>query len=181
VQSTRHPQALEHTERLRRSRAEPRLHLRMIAICSRIARMKSCVDTRIAPGVTSRRMLTRFGQCVIAFTLCASIGGHWLGLQSIAWATMVVKYSQHCSFAQAIAQTFDGEHPCDLCKHISKARSSEKKQDSQSSVAKMDLICTIRRVVLLPPFAPFDYPQLISSSTCGSREPPSPPPRSQLA
>ena len=126
-------------------------------------------------------MFTRFGRCVVALALCWSIGGHWLGLQSIAWATMVVHYSQYCSLSEAIAQTFDGNHPCDLCKHVTKARDTEKKKDSQPSAGKTDLICTIGNIVLLRPFVPFDYSELISSSLCGSLQPPSPPPRAEVA
>jgi hypothetical protein len=122
-------------------------------------------------------MFTRIGRFVIAFALYLSIGGHLLGLQSIAWGTMVVSYSQHCSFTRAVAQTFDGNHPCDLCKHISKARDTEKKQDKHSSVGKTDLFCTTARGVLLLPFLPFEYSTLITASKRGSDEPPSPPPR----
>jgi hypothetical protein len=126
-------------------------------------------------------MFRRIGRCVVALALCCSIGGHWLALQSVAWATMIVDYSQHCSFKQAIMQTFDGNHSCDLCKHITKARNAENKQDGQPPSAKTDLICTTRRVLLLPPFAPFDYFTVVSPSLDGSQEPPSPPPRNQVA
>jgi hypothetical protein len=122
-------------------------------------------------------MFVRIGRCVVALMLCSSIGGHWFCLQSIAWAKMVVTYSQHCSFGAAIAKTFDGDHPCDLCKHIGKAQQTEKKRDSQQSLNKTDFICTTRRVVLLPPFAPFGYTDLASSIRPGFNETPYPPPR----
>jgi hypothetical protein len=125
-------------------------------------------------------MLTRFSRSFVALVICYSIGGHWIGLQSIAWASMVVNYSQQCSIAKAIERTFDGEHPCDLCKHISKARDTEKKQDSRSLNAKADLICTTRRVVLLPPFSYFDYPDLISSVGSSLDRTPYPPPRAKV-
>jgi hypothetical protein len=126
-------------------------------------------------------MLAQIGRFVVAIALCASMGGQWVAMQSIAWTTMVVGYSQHCSFGQAIVQTFDGEHPCDLCKGINKARGEEKKQDSQSPATKTDLICTIRRVVLVPPFTSLTFAQLITSLTYGFQQPPSPPPRVQFA
>jgi hypothetical protein len=122
-------------------------------------------------------MLMRLSRFVAAFAICVAIGGHWLALQSIAWATMVVNYSQHCSLGQAIVETFDGKHPCGLCKEINKAKNTEKRQDAQPSADKADLICTIRRVVLLPPFSPFNYPEFASSLICGSEQPLSPPPR----
>ena len=126
-------------------------------------------------------MFARVSRAVVALALCASIGGHWLGLQSIAWAKMVVTYSQHCPFSRAVAQTFDGDHPCDLCKHISKGRETEKKHDAQRSVAKTDLICAMRRIVLLPPFTAFEYPDLVRLLRSGFNQTPYPPPRAALA
>jgi hypothetical protein len=88
---------------------------------------------------------------------------------------MVVNYSQRCSFAQALAKTFDGHHPCDLCKHITKARDTEKKQDKQVVSGKTDLFCTTARSVSLPLFVSFEYPELMTASIHGAEQPPSPP------
>ena len=94
---------------------------------------------------------------------------------------MVVAYSQQCSIGKAIERTFDGEHPCNLCKHISKGRAAEKKHENQTPVAKADLICTIRGIVLLPPVVNFDYPELISSVPSGFEQTPHAPPRARPA
>src|ERR1700747_2529192 len=125
-------------------------------------------------------MLTRLGRLLVALAVCCSIGGHWIGLQSIAWASMVVNYSQHCSITKAIEHTFDGEHPCDLCKHINKARDTEKKQDSQSAVAKTDLICAVRHIDLLTPLIHFNYPESVSALQSGFGLTPYPPPREEV-
>ena len=125
-------------------------------------------------------MLMRLGRSLVALAICCSIGGHWIGLQSIAWATMVVNYSQECSIAKAIERTFDGEHPCNLCKHINKGRETEKKQDSQRSIGKTDLICTIRHVVMLPRIVNFDYPRLANATRSGFKRALYPPPRAEL-
>ena len=85
-------------------------------------------------------------RAVVVLALCLSIGPHWVVLQSVAWGTMVVGYSQHGSLSQAIAQTFDGDHPCNLCKRISTARNSEKKGDALPASVKPDLICATRRI-----------------------------------
>jgi hypothetical protein len=58
---------------------------------------------------------------------------------------MVINYSQHCSLVKAVQQTFDGAHPCDLCKRISKANDAEKKPDNQRGTARADLICVVRQ------------------------------------
>jgi hypothetical protein len=123
----------------------------------------------------------RFGRSVLAFALCCSVGGHWFGLQSIAWASMVINYSQHCSFVKAVEQTFDGSHPCDLCKRISKAKDAEKKPDNQRSTPKADLICVVRQFALVPPLRPVAYSEPAGFLVGGSKQPPFPPPRAKLA
>jgi hypothetical protein len=94
---------------------------------------------------------------------------------------MVINYSQHCSLVRAVEQTFDGAHPCDLCKRISNAKDAEKKQDNQRTTLKTDLICVVRQFTLLPPFAPINYSELASCLVGGSQQPPSPPPRVEFA
>jgi hypothetical protein len=110
-----------------------------------------------------------------------SIGGHWIGLQSIAWASMMLNYSQQCFIAEALERTFDGKHPCDLCKSITKSKEAERKQDNERGVAKPDLICINRQFAFLPPSGPYEYPALVASSLRGLQRPPSPPPRVQSA
>lgn len=44
---------------------------------------------------------------------------------------MIVSYSRDASLREAISMTFDGEHPCSLCKVIKQGRSEEKQQDQQ--------------------------------------------------
>ncbi len=54
-------------------------------------------------------------------------GGHWGVLQGIAWAKMLVEYSQADGLREGVVKTFDGEHPCEMCASISKGRESEKR------------------------------------------------------
>ena len=67
----------------------------------------------------------------LVVTLCLSIGGHWALLQSVAWTSMFVRFSSAGSFSEALSKTFDGRHPCCLCKLIQKGRAREKKQERQ--------------------------------------------------
>ena len=46
---------------------------------------------------------------------------------------MVITYSCHSTFKQAITKTFDGQHPCCLCKAIKQGRAEEKEQDRQQN------------------------------------------------
>jgi len=66
---------------------------------------------------------------------------HWIVLQSLAWTTMLIDYSKRAPLCRAIAQTFDGAHPCSLCHVVNKGKSSEKKSDLQSPTPKIDMIC----------------------------------------
>ena len=44
---------------------------------------------------------------------------------------MIIDYSKRGTLCQAIAQTFDGAHPCSLCHIVNKGKSAEKKSDLQ--------------------------------------------------
>jgi hypothetical protein len=126
-------------------------------------------------------MRPRIARAAVVLTLCLSIGAHWAVLQSVAWGTMVVQYSQQIPLSNAIAQTFDGNHPCNLCKGISAARNSEKKGDAQQSVTvKPDLICATRSVNLLAPYVNFLFARVKMDASVLAHSPPTPPPRSEL-
>jgi hypothetical protein len=73
--------------------------------------------------------------------LVLSLGLHWAVLQTIAWTGMIVSYSRDASLSEALTKTFDGKHPCCLCKMIQKGRADEKKQEQQQVKpgSKLDL------------------------------------------
>lgn len=60
-----------------------------------------------------------------------SLGLHWTLLQTVAWTGMVISFSQHATFSEAFSKTFDGRHPCALCKVIQKGQAEEQKRDNQ--------------------------------------------------
>jgi hypothetical protein len=126
-------------------------------------------------------MFRLIGRAAIVCALCFSIGGHWAALQSVAWAIMIVDYSRHVSLAEAVKQTFDGEHPCGLCKSIYAAKHQEKKQEAVPMTFKPDLICATRTVILRPRCTGFLFFELRTSAAIRSDSPPTPPPRSALA
>lgn len=69
--------------------------------------------------------LLRSGQGLMLAVLLAASGGHWMILQSLAWTRMLVCYSQSENIVSAVAKTFDGQHPCSLCKKIEQAKNTE--------------------------------------------------------
>ena len=83
-------------------------------------------------------MLLRFAKICLALSVAASIGLHWAFFQSVAWVGMVVTYSHEAPFREALVKTFDGKHPCALCREIANDRRSEKKPDSPPPVRKLE-------------------------------------------
>ncbi len=125
-------------------------------------------------------MLRRTARFLIVAALMFSIGLHWVVLQSVAWASMLVTYSvQEGSVITGMSQTFDDDHPCPLCCAIKKGRHSEQKEPRQTDQKqKIDLALTFPgRVILTPPTPTLlplpDFPHGIARRT----KPPSPPPR----
>ena len=72
----------------------------------------------------------------MAVALACSVGLHWSFLQSFAWTTMLVDNLAIAPLSTAIQRTFDGKHPCALCKAVAEGRQSEKKSDSAFSLKK---------------------------------------------
>ena len=68
--------------------------------------------------------------------LVISTGIHWVALQTVAWAGMIVSYSEKAPLKTALAETFDGKHPCPLCKAIAAGKKSEKKSEFTAADAK---------------------------------------------
>ena len=93
---------------------------------------------------------------------------------------MVIDYSKRAPLCQAIAQTFDGAHPCSLCNVVSKGENSEKKQDLRSSAPKIDMMCAPFANRTTHPFVPFEYAIRDCFSFELGHSPPVPPPRSRF-
>ena len=122
-------------------------------------------------------VLRQIGRIAIIGALCCAIGLHWVALQSFAWTSMLIEYSKRAPLCQAIAQTFDGAHPCSLCHIVATGKASEKKTEIQSPVPKIDIICVARVIQLISPVALFDYTLRDFSVSEIEHSPPVPPPR----
>ena len=89
---------------------------------------------------------------------------------------MLLSYSRSGSIASAVAKTFDGKHPCPLCKAIHKAEQSGKKQDFQPG-RKIDMDCLRQTALLIPPTQDFAWPAFVENGSGFGPEPGVPPPR----
>ena len=83
--------------------------------------------------------MLRLSKLLVVLSLISSIGLQWSLLQSVAWIGMIVDYSRDASIGKALEKTFDGQHPCCLCKMIQKGRDAEKKQDQQQTKSSLKL------------------------------------------
>lgn len=123
------------------------------------------------------RMFRQGAKWLLVTMLTLSLGFHWVVLQSAAWVGMVVKYSGGCGFKEAIGKTFDGKHPCKLCRLVSEGKNTEKKSEAQFDIKKVDSFAGEAN-------APFQFSKCRQAKLCclfefSSRlEPPaSPPPK----
>ena len=73
--------------------------------------------------------------------LVLCLGLHWALLQTVAWTGMLIRYSQDRPLAEAVSDTFDGQHPCPMCEVIEQGREDERQEREQypsKSGPKMD-------------------------------------------
>lgn len=113
----------------------------------------------------------------MVLALASSIGLHWAFFQSVAWMGMVITYSQETTVKEALAKTFDGRHPCPLCKEIAKSKKSEKKSEFSCQVKKLDFLTQTARFIFSPPTAFWRMTGDDLRLTPVCRTPPTPPPR----
>jgi hypothetical protein len=121
------------------------------------------------------------GLCLVA--IVATLGGHWLALQSIAWGRMIADFSRQDSVGTAIAKTFSGKYPCSLCLKVRSGMHQDKERQDKLPWLKTEkmpeavwqLCCvTAPSAPTAPrhdqPFVPTLHAEFIDS-------PPAPPPR----
>jgi hypothetical protein len=122
-------------------------------------------------------MPRRLAQLLVATTLIFVIGLHWVILQSVAWTGMIIVYSQTAPLLDAVEKTFDGKHPCKICKVVDEGKKAEKKQSSRKLASKLDFFCNPELLAVAPP-APFSLPIAeLKHSVTRTDAPPGPPPR----
>ncbi|GAA5120847.1 hypothetical protein GCM10023212_15100 [Luteolibacter yonseiensis] len=81
----------------------------------------------------------RAGQYLLVGILLVSMGGHLALLQTIAWGNMLVEFSNTSSLTEAVGKTFDGEHPCELCKVVKKSKTEEERKPLLKSEMKLEV------------------------------------------
>ncbi len=82
---------------------------------------------------------SRLSQLFLIGALMVSMGGHLAVIQTFAWGNMLMDYSSKTSLANAVDKTFDGEHPCHLCKLVKNSKSEEHKKPALKSQIKIEI------------------------------------------
>lgn len=120
--------------------------------------------------------MRRLFQILVTFTLCLSVGVHWGLMQTVAWAGMIVRYTQSASFPQALEMTLDGKHPCKLCKIVQAGRAKERQEQSETPGKKLDPWIASDSVTLIFTAAPSECIELPPAGLFRLYPPPVPPP-----
>jgi hypothetical protein len=128
------------------------------------------------------RRIRHFGFILMILAIVSSLGGHWFALQSVAWVRMFADYSQRETVKVAIEKTFDGEHPCQLCHEIQKARTESTDQNPQYPDYAQERFEPFLRPTFLglsPRWGATEFAWVSRSFPAASRgrSPPTPPPR----
>ncbi len=125
-------------------------------------------------------MLGWFGKRFVVLALVLVTGGHWALLQTVAWVRMAVSYSQESTLREALVKTFDGQHPCQLCKVVRHGERAAQNKDAPKPITKLDLFLGAKQVTLFSSLRlPFQI-NSIAPMTSRRDAPPTPPPKSVL-
>lgn len=115
----------------------------------------------------------------IVVLLVFSLGLQWSVLQTVAWAGMIIAYSQKTPLREAVSMTFDGEHPCPLCHLVAEGRDEERRQDQKplkpEKLSDLGLVWQGPEFLFAGAFPRVPSLDLIGSARFGV--PPKPPPR----
>jgi hypothetical protein len=126
-------------------------------------------------------VFVRFGKVAVILSLVTMLSAHWLVLQSIAWTSMLADNLRSSPFPEALEKTFDGKHPCGLCKAIDAGKKSEQKKEFTGQTYKPEFPPANDNSIFIASFRFQTVPQ--SDAFCATlpHRPPTPPPRGFFA
>lgn len=109
-------------------------------------------------------------------------GAHWVALQTTAWTGMLISRTLDTSVSEAVESTFDGQHPCRVCKAISSGKQTEERSqheyDLLKKVGDLKFVDVLPLTVSIPPptVETAWCPALFDCRGRGADAPPTPPP-----
>jgi len=120
---------------------------------------------------------------LVVLVLCLSLGLQWIALQGIAWTGMLISFARDGSLTEAVAKTFDGAHPCPLCKMVKKGIEAEQEPregqppPSKTKEMKLTLALVSFPRFVFPPVVPRNWITTSSAATTRHERPVTPPPK----
>jgi len=123
------------------------------------------------------RPLFRFAQIILVFAVFCMANGSDFIAQGFAWGTMIIDYSSHDTVVEAVLKTFDGNHPCKICKKVDEQQHSQTKRMMEAGLRKLDLCCATPDLLILPDLGGTTFPAFEAKTLPMSAEPPFQPPR----
>lgn len=124
--------------------------------------------------------MRRCARLLVLLVLSLSLGLHWAVLQTAAWTGMLVSYSRVASFQEAWQMTFDGRHPCQVCKFVEAGRAAEQQQQDLLPLPRLEPVLPVNAVTtVVQPEGPERVVQFAPPPQSPGRadRPPVPPPR----
>src|SRR5580692_10445337 len=122
-------------------------------------------------------MHNRLTRLVVILAAVQLLGGHWFALQSVAWIGMLAHYSRDENLVAAIEKTFDGQHPCGLCKAVKSGRAEEEKRQVEKTTLKFDAVIAATASAPVPLSIAPEYFVGAPMILVRNHAPPSPPPK----
>ncbi|WP_048810274.1 hypothetical protein [Candidatus Methylacidiphilum infernorum] len=80
--------------------------------------------------------MKKVGSILSLLSLFGILGLHWILILFVAYGKMISSYSSSYGVESGITMTFDGKHPCSICKKVSKEQFKEAKKMAWSKSLK---------------------------------------------
>ncbi|SKA85992.1 hypothetical protein SAMN02745166_01232 [Prosthecobacter debontii] len=122
-------------------------------------------------------LLSRLSRWVVVAAVCLSLGLQWTMLQGIAWTGMLITFASEGSLMEAVSKTFDGEHPCPLCKAVEAGQKHDQQKSADAPKKKMEAILVFAIQTVAPASKIEAFPQFIQQGERRAMMPPRQPPR----
>lgn len=126
------------------------------------------------------RFFIRTMRVLLVVGMCCSVGLHWAALQTVAWTGMFIGFAQKAPLAEAVKKTFDGEHPCALCKLVAEGSQHDREHDDKAParvVKKLDAILFATAAIPKRPLVDLTFTPELRRADSRTEPPPVPPPR----